>query len=177
MSIAEKISIRGSQPADSALLYETCRKAYSENFAGHWNPGGLAWYLEKVYSHEGIKADLHNPNLRYFVAFVDNHPAGFMKLKLGSDLNVYPGQGLEIEKIYFREAHQGKGLGKLMMSHAFQTALDLKKKFIWLGVIDTNHSAFAFYKKLGFNEFDKVQLDLPYFKDELRGMWRMIKFL
>jgi ribosomal protein S18 acetylase RimI-like enzyme len=173
----EITSIRAARPEDIELLYHVCRTAYSENFSGHWNPGGLEWYLEKVYSRESIASDLLNADIRYFVAFVDNQSAGFMKLKMTSNLDGYSDGGLEIEKIYFRAAHQGKGLGKTMMTHAIQTASDQKKTFIWLGVIDTNHRAFAFYKKLGFNVFDKIHLDLPYFKDELRGMWRMIKVL
>ncbi|HWA35977.1 MAG TPA: GNAT family N-acetyltransferase [Cyclobacteriaceae bacterium] len=176
MSTIEGASTRVAGPDDSAMLYDICRKAYTENFAGHWNPGGLEWYLERVYSLEGIKVDLQDANTRYYVACVDNQPAGFMKLKLDSSLDGHSGAGLEVEKIYFRSAHQGKGLGKSLMNHAIQTAVDLKKQFIWLGVIDTN-PAIAFYKKLGFNEFDKVRLDLPYFKDELRGMWRLIKSL
>ncbi len=171
------ISVRVATPEDLEVLFETCRTAYSENFASHWNPGGLEWYLEKVYSFEGIKSDLQNPDIRYFLAFVEGKPAGFMKLKLNSHFDGNPNPALEIEKIYFRIAYQRLGLGERMINDACRFAVREKKKIIWLGVIDTNLPAFAFYKKLGFHEVDKVHLDMPYFKDELRGMWRMTKEL
>ncbi len=177
MNAFEDISIRVAEPDDLQLLFEVCRTAYSENFASHWNPGGLEWYLEKVYSLDGIRDDLQSKDVRYFVVFVGRHPAGFMKLKVNAGLDDYPGPALEIEKIYVRTAYHGSGLGKLLMDQAFQTARELEKKIIWLGVIDTNVTAFAFYKKLGFKELDKTRLEMPYFKDELKGMWRMIKVL
>jgi len=40
-------------------------------------------------------------------------------------------------------------------------------------VIDKNTSAIEFYKKMGFEICGKTALDIPYFKDELKGMWRM----
>jgi ribosomal protein S18 acetylase RimI-like enzyme len=49
----------------------------------------------------------------------------------------------------------------------------LKKEMIWLGVIDNNLNAIEFYERMGFEFYDKTQLDLPYFKEHLKGMWRM----
>tara|TARA_B100000809_G_C14980294_1_gene474259 strand:+ start:259 stop:417 length:159 start_codon:yes stop_codon:yes gene_type:complete len=47
----------------------------------------------------------------------------------------------------------------------------------FLSVIDTNKTAIAFYEKLGFKFHSKTILDVPYFKKELKGMHRMIKYL
>lgn len=40
-------------------------------------------------------------------------------------------------------------------------------------MIDTNTRVIEFYKKIGFEMCDKTVLDIPYFKEELKGMWRM----
>lgn len=45
---------------------------------------------------------------------------------------------------------------------------------IFLCVIDTNTAAMAFYEKLGFQYHSKTRLETPSFKEQLRGMHRMI---
>jgi ribosomal protein S18 acetylase RimI-like enzyme len=170
----QSIVVKPAKPEDLKLLFNVCRQSYAENFAHHWNEGGLDWYLEKVYGVEGIKSDLVNSDINYFMAFFDNEPAGFMKLHLNSDLlNHPPGSGMEIEKIYFRPQFQGKGIGKKLMTVALEVGRKLRKEIIWLGVIDTNENAIEFYKKMGFEIHDRTTLDLPSFKEELKGMWRM----
>ena len=174
MPESDSINIRKASVDDLPLLFTVCRQSYSENFAHHWNEGGLAWYLDQAYAPEGIKADLMNQEIHYFIAFFHNEPAGFMKLRLnssGSD-HVFE-SGMEIEKLYFRPPYQGKGIGKQMMSIALDVGRELEKRIIWLGVIDTNVNAIEFYRKIGFELVDKTTLDIPYFKDELKGMWRM----
>ncbi len=168
-------SIRQANASDLDLLFSICRQAYSENFYHHWNEGGLEWYLEKVYSREGIWNDLTNPELLYFVAFVDDAPAGFMKLKLNSKLDEQHESGIEVDKIYFRPQFQGKGIGRMLIIEAINLGKKIGRKIIWLGVIDTNTEAKSFYQKLGFKEYDKARLELPYFREELKGMWRMMR--
>ena len=45
-----------------------------------------------------------------------------------------------------------------------------EKKIIWLVVIDTNINAIEFYKKIGFEIHSRTILDIPYFKEALKGM-------
>jgi ribosomal protein S18 acetylase RimI-like enzyme len=170
----DSIILRKAGSTDLALLYELCRISYAENYADHWNEGGLDWYLDKVYGWEGLKRDLVNPNINYFIAFVNDEPAGFIKIQLNSNLPGYPStNSMEVEKIYFRRQFKGKGIGKKLMALAIQEAKNGDKEIIWLGVIDTNINAIEFYKKAGFEIYDQTRLDLPYFKEELKGMWRM----
>ncbi len=171
-----ELSIRKADNNDLQLLYKICRQCYSENFADHWNPGGLEFYLDKVYGIEPIKSDLSNTYINYFIVFAKDEPIGFMKLHLNSNLpDRLSQEGLEIEKIYFLRKYQGKGLGKKLISKAFDLAQQLQKKIVWLAVLDTNESSIQFYTKLGFVQHSKTSVDLPYFKEELKGMWRMMK--
>lgn len=156
------------------LLFKISRQSYTENFAHHWIEGGLNWYLEEVYGEEVIKSDLKNPDINYFIVFFNAEPVGFMKLQLNSKLPGYSENlGLEIEKIYFRPQFQGKGIGKKLIAVAIDIGISLGRKMIWLGVIDTNENAILFYKRMGFEVHDKIRLDIPYFREELKGMWRM----
>jgi diamine N-acetyltransferase len=169
------VSVRKADSNDAALLFSLCRQSYIDSFADHWNEGGLAWYLDKVYGLDVLERDLKNTRINYFIAYYDNVPAGFMKLKFNSPLtDKINGKHMEIEKLYFLTNYQRKGLGRELISTARHRAKDLDIEVIWLGVIDTNFSAISFYERNGFKFFDKIRLQIPFFKDELRGMWRMI---
>jgi ribosomal protein S18 acetylase RimI-like enzyme len=156
------------------LLFDLSRQSYTDSFANHWNAGGLAWYLNKVYNKEDLTADLFDHEISYFIAFYDGEPAGFMKLKLRSNLLDDETEGLEVEKIYFKNPYQGKGMGTMLLLSAIEIARQLKKKEVWLGVLDTNVKALKLYERMGFVLFDKTRLELPYLKEELKGMWRMV---
>ena len=172
--MSDEVTIRRAGPNDLQSLFSICRQAYTENFAHHWNEGGLEWYLDSVYSLKGIQSDLQKIDVAYFIASIKSEDAGFMKLNLRSNLpGLSPAEGMEIEKLYFRPQHQGKSIGKKLINVALETAIAHKKNVLWLGVIDTNEQAIGFYKKMGFAFHSKTTMDIHYFKDELKGMWRM----
>jgi diamine N-acetyltransferase len=170
----DPISIRLANEKDAQLLFSVCRQSYVQSFADHWVEGGLAWYLDKVYGMDALLSDLKNADINYFICYFEDEPAGFIKVKLNSTLSTkVRGKHLEIEKLYFLEKYKRQGLGKRMIASVRQMAKDLGTNVIWLAVIDSNISAITFYENIGFKFFDKTRLEIPYFKDELRGMWRM----
>jgi len=63
-----------------------------------------------------------------------------------------------------------RGIGKQLMAVAWQEAKRMQKKIIGLVVIDTNINAIEFYKKIGFEIHSRTILDIPYFKEALKGM-------
>jgi diamine N-acetyltransferase len=171
----DPISIRQADERDVSLLYSVCRQSYIQSFADHWVEGGLTWYLDKVYGMDVLERDLKSPDIIYFISYYEDVPAGFMKVRLNSPLSIQiGGSHLEIEKLYFLEKYKNKGLGRKMMTGVRELADKLGTDLIWLAVIDTNASAIRFYKNNGFSFFDQTRLEIPYFKDELRGMWTMI---
>lgn len=170
----DPILVRQAIEKDVHLLYSVCRQSYIQSFADHWVEGGLAWYLEKVYGMDVLERDLKNHDINYFISYYEGVPAGFLKVKQNSPLSdQIHGKHLEIEKLYFLEAYKRKGIGKRMIRSTIELANNLGISVIWLAVIDSNESAIAFYENNGFRFFDKTRLEIPYFKDELRGMWRM----
>ena len=66
------------------------------------------------------------------------------------------------------------GIGKMAMTEIINRVRNHGKKVFFLCVIDTNFSAIEFYKKLGFEFHSKTRLEVPHFREELRGMHRMI---
>lgn len=159
---------------DVKALKQICSAAYAKNFHHHWNENGLDWYLESEYGDERLKADLANDNLEYYFIMCGENPVGFVKIRYNAELNGMQNPAVELEKIYLLPEFKGKGLGKATMDKIVES---LKRKGVltlFLCVIDTNTNAITFYKKLGFIQHSTTCLCLPYFKEELKGMYRMM---
>lgn len=80
------IDIQLMQSENLQLLHAICCDAYSQNFAHHWEEGGLENYLDDVFGVEKLKIELLNNSIQYYVAFSEDQPVAFMKLNLASNL-------------------------------------------------------------------------------------------
>ena len=158
-----------------AALQAICITAYTQNFAHHWNGNGLELYLENQFSAKRITADLANTELAYYFIKMDNKPIGFIKLNLSVAIDDYPATEVtELEKMYVLPEMKGQGIGKKALSAIIQEIKNAGKKVFFLCVIDTNIAAMKFYEKLGFQYHSKTRLEAPFFKEELKGMHRMV---
>ena len=166
--------IRQMNPADLELLHQTCCETYSQNFHHHWNNNGLTLYMEKVFGKDILTSELSDPNIQYYVSFVNEVPVAFMKLNLFSNLpDLDNNSGIELDKVYILPQYKGMKIGKRLLDLAFDIARKKGKEIFWLSVIDTNKEAIAFYEKIGFKFHSQTRLEYPNFKEELKGMWRM----
>jgi ribosomal protein S18 acetylase RimI-like enzyme len=69
------------------------------------------------------------------------------------------------------------GIGKLVLTEIIERKKERGYKNLFLSVIDSNENAIAFYKNLGFHIHSTTRLNIPYFKEELKGMYIMVKEL
>ena len=161
-------------PSKIDKLQAICIEAYSKNFAHHWNGNGLEIYLENQFNTKRIARDLDNPTLNYYFIKVKEKPIGFIKLNLKVAFDNYAATEVaELEKMYVLPEMKGQGVGKKALSAIIQQLKDIGKKVFFLCVIDTNTSAIKFYEKLDFQYHSKTRLEVPLFKEELKGMHRM----
>jgi GNAT superfamily N-acetyltransferase len=67
---------------------------------------------------------------------------GYLKLNDGpAQSEIHAPDYVEIEGIYVRKSHCGKGLGRLLLDFAFRQALERRKDYLWLGVWERNVAA------------------------------------
>jgi ribosomal protein S18 acetylase RimI-like enzyme len=158
---------------DIKELKKICMDAYSLSFHNHWNEGGLKWYLDKEFSNARLRRDLRHKNTNYYIINSKEKTVGFAKTKNNSLPSLPSDDGVEIEKIYVLPEFKGMGIGKLTLNEIIKKAKEFGKKILFLSVLDTNNDAITFYEKFGFKFHSKTTLDIPYFKDELKGMNRM----
>ncbi len=172
--MAASIETRLMTIQDLDFLHKICCEAYSQNFGNHWEPGGLEDYLANVFGVNVLKKELTCAEIQYHVAQIENEPIAFMKLNLSSNLPGFKREsGIELEKLYILPKFKGMKIGTRLLNLAFEIAERNKKEIFWLGVIDTNGGAIAFYEKAGFKHHSKTQIEYPKFKKELKGMCRM----
>ena len=150
------------------------RCLFSLNFHNHWDDGGLEWYLDNEFNDKRLALDLSDENTAYYFIEHKEKQIGFIKTKINLSSDFIP-NSVELEKIYVLPECKGMGIGKLALNDIIQKTKNSGKESIFLRVIDTNENAIAFYEKLGFKFHSKTILDIPYFKEELKGMNRMIK--
>lgn len=169
------MELKQAQIKDIIDLKKICIDAYSKNFYNHWNDGGLEWYLEKEFSLERLNSDMANENITYYFILNELKPVGFIKIKDHISSSIV--NTVELEKIYILPKYKGMGIGKLALKDIMKKTQERGIKELFLYVIDTNTKAISFYEKLGFKFHSKTTLDLPYFKEELKGMHKMTKVL
>ena len=159
---------------DLKALQQTCIAAYSKNFHHHWEPGGLDWFIEKEFGDARIKKDLADKDIRYYFIMKDQLPVGFVKIRNAGVDEYQLSNVLELEKIYILPEIKSYGIGKKALLEIIASARTVGKEYILLTVIDTNVPAIAFYEKHGFAFHSKTRLEIPYFKEELKGANKMI---
>lgn len=148
--------LRKASAHEAELLQSISRQTFFETFAEHNSAEDMRAYLEKSFSLEKLSAELHDPHSAFYFATDNNKIIGYLKLNFGeSQTEIKDESAIEIERIYVLKEYHGKGAGNELYQKALQVALELKIRYIWLGVWEKNERAIQFYKKNGFVVFDK----------------------
>ncbi|MEK3981429.1 GNAT family N-acetyltransferase [Psychrobacillus sp. FSL K6-2836] len=136
---------------DSRIIQEVGYETFNETFKQQNSPESMKAYLESAFNLKQIEKELFNSSSQFFLAYINNEVAGYLKLNINDAQSEKMGdESLEIERIYIKNKFQKHGLGKYLLNKAMEIALELNKEKIWLGVWDKNENAIAFYKKMGF---------------------------
>lgn len=139
-----------------AVLQQIARQTFYETFAPHNTAADMEQYLNESFTSEKISTQLNNPDSFFLLAWENNTPVGYVKLNTGTaQTEAQATTALEIERIYVLSAWHGKKVGQLLYEKALETAQQLHKTYLWLGVWEKNTRAIRFYEKNGFAAFDK----------------------
>ncbi|PXW17942.1 spermine/spermidine N-acetyltransferase [Chryseobacterium sp. CBTAP 102] len=150
------IIINKASAEDLEIVQSLGIQTFSETFAEDNTEEAMKKYLEESFNTQKIKSELNNPDSHFYIAWEEDNPVGYLKLNTGSaQTELQDETSLEIERIYVKKSHHGKKVGQLLYDQALETAQQLKKSYLWLGVWEENLRALQFYRKNGFVEFDK----------------------
>lgn len=150
------IIINKASAEDVEIVQSLGIQTFSETFAEDNTEEAMKKYLEESFNTEKIKSELNNPDSHFYIAWEEDSPVGYLKVNAGNaQTELQDATSLEIERIYVKKSHHGKKVGQLLYDQALETAQQLKKSYLWLGVWEENLRALQFYRKNGFVEFDK----------------------
>ncbi len=156
MRNSENLEIKKCTIASLNELQKISVQTFSDSFRHQNNPADFDDYLNFAFSKKQIQIQLANPASQFYFCYLNEALCGYLKINFSdAQTDIYDPESLEVQRIYVDKNLKGKGLGKALMNHAFQIGEMHRLKYIWLGVWDKNPEAIAFYKKLGFDQFDK----------------------
>ena len=141
---------------DLGLLQEIAKRTFYDSFAAMNTAENMQIYTDEYLTDEKLKAEILNPDSRFFFADNGNAPVGYIKINRGSAQTVLPNdEAFEIERIYVDQPFKGGGIGKVLISKAVELATASRATYLWLGVWENNAPAIRFYEKNGFKQFSK----------------------
>jgi len=163
--------IKALQKEDIQLYLETGKAAYGDHYCHLW-PGGDPWpYLTRNFTPEIVQAEIQNPQLWLWMVYCDGAPAGICKLDLSKDFETMPpDSSIFIEKIYFKNAFTGLGLGSALIREISRLGCEMGKRFLWLEAMQKG-PALSFYLNHGFKIIGETQVPHPEVLKAEKMMW------
>lgn len=145
----------------TATLPSLMRETFADTFGHLYAPCDLETYLSRAYDPAVLKAELADRRVRVWivedsgttVAYAQAGPCGL------PHPDAQPSH-FELQRIYVRRSHQGRGLGQRLMDMALSWAVDPTPGFsgpLWVGVYSDNSRAQALYASRGFSKVGEYE--------------------
>ena len=166
--------IRKATIDDTVHIALIGRITFKESF-GHLfeNNGDLPNYLNKTFSVSKIKNSIQKEKNSYFIAFVNELPVGYAKLKLNSSSEFINNKNIsQLQKIYVLKDFLGLKIGKQLQQAVFDKVLKTETKKVWLSVWTGNKRAIDFYRKNSWNDIGKHKFSIGVHSFEFLAMSR-----
>ena len=150
-----EINIRIANSKDAALIADLSRETFYKAFAPANTKADMDKFMNEVFTHEGLMAELDLPNNIFLLAYAGDEVAGYVRLRDKNipEVSLNTGNVIEIARIYASSAETGKGIGTALMNECIAIAGEKQRCFIWLGVWEKNDKAIRFYERFGFKKF------------------------
>lgn len=149
------VFIRKAGKEDVDSIVSIGKKTFWETYSEAGLNGTLSTFVEEKFNEQRVGAELEQADTSFYLAFVNNMPVAFAKLKSDRRVKgIETKKALEIERIYVLKEYQGAKVGKELMDSCIQVAIENNYDLIWLQVWQKNSKAIQFYQKAGFVVFD-----------------------
>ncbi|SNZ01843.1 GNAT family N-acetyltransferase [Flagellimonas pacifica] len=128
------------------------RFTFTETF-GHYfkDKTDLENYLQQTFNVKKLRNSLTKPNNIFWLAYIDDLPVGYGKLKLNSPSHFITDKNVcQLQKIYVLKDFLSKKVGLALQTKILERAVSSPAQKIWLSVLKSNERAIQFYKKNGF---------------------------
>ncbi len=108
-------------------------------------------YISNYLTVDQFAKELNEEQNVFHLLMQDKAVIGYSKISLNSpQKNISSNRVTKLERLYILERFYHKGLGKLLLQHNIELAVQHKQEFIWLYVWTENEKAVQFYKRNAF---------------------------
>jgi ribosomal protein S18 acetylase RimI-like enzyme len=146
--------IRKADASDAQLIADMSRQTFYASFAASNTKEDMDKFMDEQFSREFLINEVLNNDGIFFIAEDGGETLGYVRLRDGEYYRVFDNlPSIEIVRIYAIQSAIGKGVGSALIKKCIETAIELKRKIIWLGVWEHNQRAIDFYTKWGFEKF------------------------
>jgi diamine N-acetyltransferase len=138
--------------ANAETISSIGKLSFRDAFGNLFNDkAALFEYLEFTYNIDKIKKSIEKENNVFFIAFMENVPVGFAKVKKHSlNEQIESIAQMELQKIYVLSYYHGSGAGAALMQAVLDLAYKVQPDYLWLDTHVSNAKAIRFYEKNGF---------------------------
>jgi ribosomal protein S18 acetylase RimI-like enzyme len=169
------LNIKKASLTELLQLQEISRQTFIETFAEQNTAEDMQKYLDDNFNRDKLTQELNNSNSEFYFATFDDKVIGYLKLNYAQAQTEFKdNNSIEIERIYVLKEFHGKKVGQILYTKALNIAKHKNSEYIWLGVWEKNQRAINFYRKNGFEEFDKHIFKLG--NDEQTDILMRLKF-
>lgn len=148
------VSIKICSAEDAPIIADLSRQTFYETFAPVNTKENMDKFMNEQFTREKLVAEVSEPGNIFLLAYDDDTPAGYAKLKEGEKLAELDNRpSIELVRIYAASSAIGKGVGSALMKECMAIAARLGKEILWLGVWENNQRAIDFYTRWGFEKF------------------------
>jgi ribosomal protein S18 acetylase RimI-like enzyme len=152
----ETLDIRMAVPSEVDRLAELARRTFIDTFAEHNTAEDMAKYVDEAFSRDQLLSELEDSASTFIWAERTGIPAGYAKLRRGTDRACVTGpKPVELERMYAETDQIGAGVGKTLLHMAIKICQSEGFQTMWLGVWESNDRAIEFYCRQGFFEVGK----------------------
>jgi diamine N-acetyltransferase len=148
------LRIRYATEEDKELIADMSRETFFQTFAPFNSKADMDSFMTERFTREALMEEVGLPENIFFLAYHDDLPAGYVRLREGSENGTFNDiPSIEIARIYAAAEFIGKGVGSFLMEECIRVARERKKQILWLGVWEKNDRAIKFYTKWGFEKY------------------------
>ena len=150
------IIVRKATIADAEYIALLARFTFSETFESLFrDPQDLLDYYDRTFSVSKLRESISKENNVFWIAFFDELPVGYAKLKKHSPTAQATGLSKEsqLQKIYVLKDYLSKKIGQKLQEVLIAECRTIGSERVWLSVLVSNERAIGFYSKHGFVAF------------------------
>lgn len=156
------IQIRTATVEDAQHIALLGRVTFTETFSEHFrDPKDLFDYFERTFNVAKIRSSIQSPNNKFWIAFWNELPIGYAKLKVHSPTDFIDSPDVsQLQKIYILKEFLDKKAGKALMDEMMSSFENSDQSYIWLSVLNSNQRALQFYAKNGYSKVGEHQFSI-----------------